>query len=234
MKRACKNITHKKMINSEQHVLPLKIKFKHMKKIFLILFILILSNTIKAQTEVPIENWAYHMKENNVYFKDVNGLFNKFLGTWEYNDGIHYFKITLVKRTKKALGIDSIGERYLKSIKFSDYIDCYYIYKQNGITIYNFYPANGLLTDYSGSGINAHTYVVDTQNNLYLDYDEPVSNTCSYRQKSGRLKVTFINSQLPQLLWTRTDRNKSYPLSFGCADTSDFKIPAVMTLTKIN
>ncbi len=32
MKRACKDFTPKGMINSEQHVLPLKIEFKHMKK----------------------------------------------------------------------------------------------------------------------------------------------------------------------------------------------------------
>jgi len=50
MKRACKNITHKEIINSEQHVLPLKIKFKHMKKGIFYSMLLMLSFSLMSST----------------------------------------------------------------------------------------------------------------------------------------------------------------------------------------
>ncbi len=62
MKRASKNFTHKRMINSEQHVLPLKIEFKHMKTLALSIALVLISTLgfsqeTKGQTiTVTIDN----------------------------------------------------------------------------------------------------------------------------------------------------------------------------------
>lgn len=193
-------------------------------------------NVSNSQSTIPIENIAFHIKENNVYFKDVNGLFNKFLGSWEYTSGPYYFKMTLTKKEQYQY---AIGIR--KSIQYTDYIDCHYIYKYNGITIYNFYPNNNLLTsNFSQSGINGYDYVIMNNNKLLLNYDEPSQTSC-YRRKGGRLEIehTYIG-QTPKLIWTRTDYDKGLQVKgFECQDgslpdTSDFQIPANMVLTKVN
>ncbi|WP_459210520.1 hypothetical protein [Aquimarina rhabdastrellae] len=52
-----------------------------MKKL-LIIVVLLISNTIQAQEIIPIENQKGHINyETKYYFKDVNGVMDKFLGT---------------------------------------------------------------------------------------------------------------------------------------------------------
>jgi len=62
MKRASKNFTNKRMTNSEQHVLPLKIEFKHMKTLVVSIALVLISTLgfsqeTKGQTiTVTIDN----------------------------------------------------------------------------------------------------------------------------------------------------------------------------------
>jgi len=66
MKRACKYFTPKEMTNSEQHVSPIKIKFRHMKTIFTLMLIIV-SVTISTAQEKNIETQSVSI-ENLIGF----------------------------------------------------------------------------------------------------------------------------------------------------------------------
>ena len=58
-----------------------------MKNILINSFILLFTITSLAQTIVPLETrYTTNFLARDVYFKDVNGVLNKFLGTWKYEN----------------------------------------------------------------------------------------------------------------------------------------------------
>lgn len=69
---------------------------KH-KLYILALFITIFS--CKAQEIVNIDQFNQGNNEGK-YFKDINNVFDNFLGTWEHKDGNIIFRVTLTKLTK--------------------------------------------------------------------------------------------------------------------------------------
>ncbi len=66
MKRACKYFTLKEMTNSEQHVSPIKIKFRYMKTVFTLMLIIV-SITISTAQEKNIETQSVSI-ENLIGF----------------------------------------------------------------------------------------------------------------------------------------------------------------------
>jgi len=70
-------------------------------------------------------------QQENFYLKDGNNVLNKFVGTWAFDDGTHYFKITFYKRIKKFTGIT-----------FEDELVSKFLYIENGVTIYDTYVRN--------------------------------------------------------------------------------------------
>lgn len=197
-----------------------------MKKLILIIIVIFGINIANAQTEAPIENWINYVKSKNIYFKDVNNLFNKFLGTWEYNNGNQYFKITFYKQIKTFDG----------NYQYSDRIYSHFLYQYNGNTIYDTYPPGGISATPYFSYIDGSKHVVVNNNKLLLFYNEPSTTGCD-RTKRGEVNLEHqYQGQVPQLIWERTDfRVGKYDCPQGTTpDTSAFQIPANMTLTKVN
>ncbi|TPG44359.1 DUF6705 family protein [Flavobacterium pectinovorum] len=71
-----------------------------MKKIIILSLIIIANLSCKAQQIIPVEKAIdYRLAENgipdNTYFKDINNLLDKFVGTWigTYNNKTYKFKI---------------------------------------------------------------------------------------------------------------------------------------------
>ncbi len=210
-----------------------------MKNIFFacIAFITIPTN---AQTIEPLENYTRspHQYTDNMYFKDVNHIFDKFLGTWEYRDSTDYLKIIITKSPKRELGLTTFGRRIRKVKTFFDEIDVAYLYKHNGIVVYDRLPhliIDGeipLASSISGSHIK-------NVNQIELFYDEPSTTTCE-RNRYGWLVLYYqpssIPSGMPQLQWERTTK-KNNPSEVYCQggiiDESEYQIPASLIVTKV-
>lgn len=189
---------------------------------------------MQGQTVKPVEQYLDFKDQNNLYFKDINNHFSKFLGEWEATDGLHYVKIKITKSVKVEQGLTSTGKRMKKIRQYIDEIHIDYLYKYNGSVVYNAtkpYPVvngNVLSSEIFGHLLENNNYTLD------LFYDE-ITNTCG-RNKVGRLKLTFINSTNPQLQWNRTDEIVQWPESFcpeSQVDTSPYKIPANLTFAKL-
>ena len=68
-----------------------------MKNIILLIAITFTLSCKAQQTTVNITTLDYHNDNSNKYFKDIDGLYNPFLGTWEYTTGTTTFRVVLVK-----------------------------------------------------------------------------------------------------------------------------------------
>ncbi|MES2486286.1 MAG: DUF6705 family protein [Bacteroidota bacterium] len=202
----------------------------------LLLFCGLLSiSGLRAQTIYPIETYFDHVDEDNVYFKDVNGIFNKFIGTWEYSTATQYFKITFLKKQN----VEELPE-FSTRHRYFDMLQSNFQYKEkvngNWVVVYNTYPAMGQILFsrwIEGS-------VPDNPNTIEIFYNEPYTGSCP-RSRREMLKIIYSQSgNVQQLSWQRTVYLKtSIELGEPCADgtpsdTSAYKIPANMTLTKIN
>lgn len=154
------------------------------------------------------------------YFKDINGTFNKFLGTWIYNQDGHYFRITFFK-TENV-------DYWFSDRQTEDIVESHYEYKYNGNLIFENYSTNRTMVS---------SNILYNDNFLGFSYLEPSLTSCN-KARIGRLKITYsLNSSgLPILIWERV----IVPLTqnpFPCPDNSapdesDFLVPANMVLTK--
>lgn len=185
--------------------------------------------SVKAQTVRPIEQYFKYSDDNNVYFKDVNSILPKFLGSWEYSSGSEYFKITFTKYNKVSVKGTTLTH-------YKDKIYSAFIYKQksgnNWVTIYDSASLN-----YAFIGLS----IVKSTNMIELYYFEPNSTGTCERNKFGDvvLEYLLVNPNNPQLQWTREENSSGMDPNEPCPDgsprdSSPFKIPAVMTLTKVN
>lgn len=163
-----------------------------------------------------------------IYHKDVNQYFNKFLGEWLFNDGTTYFKVTFIKK-EHVSGIPN---------HFRDQLVCEYLLKINGTTIYNTYGTNSNLEDSMANQIVGSAIHHFSPKKIDLFYSEPPLNGSCERLAYGRLLLEYTVPSLnnPELIWTRTN-NLLYGDTTECADgtqmdTSEFLIPANMTLIK--
>jgi len=163
-----------------------------------------------------------------VYYKDVNQYFNKFLGEWLYDDGTTYFKVTFIKKEHVA-GAPNY---------YHDELACEYLLKINGTTIYNTYGANSNLEGSMANKIVGSGVLHFRPKEIDLFYSEPPLNGSCERLAYGRLLLEYTVPSLnnPELIWTRTN-SRTYGYTTECADgtqmdTSEFLIPANMTLIK--
>lgn len=171
---------------------------------------------------------AANRNSGSIYYKDVNQYFNKFLGEWLYDDGTTYFKVTFIKK-EHVSGVPN---------HFRDELACEYLLKINGITIYNTYGANSNLEDSMANQIVGSVVHYFSPRKIDLSYSEPPLNGSCERYASGKLLLEYTVPSLnnPELIWTRTN-NLLYGDTTQCADgtqmdTSEFLIPANMTLIK--
>jgi hypothetical protein len=202
-------------------------------KTFKIITLIVLVLTIKIghsqETIVPLDGdvVALTPMTGDVYLKDVNDVFTKYLETWLYDDGVKYFKITFTKKEH----INGPTRFY------KDYLTCEYLYKENGIVIYDTYGTDTNNTSLEGNYIVGAS--ITNLRNINLIYSEPPTNGSCHRYASGKLHLKYEDNQFittPQLIWTRTN-NELYGDVSTCPDgtemdLTEFVIPANMILVK--
>lgn len=187
---------------------------------------------------VPFENGASVNidGDNNAYYiKDVNNVLDKFVGTWESTNGLHYFKITFTK--KLHYNSNHIAPGFLESDDYSDMLTTKFLYTYNGVEVYNTYESDMVYNKTSDEFYFRSFFMGDTNRELMLYYDEP-SLTLKRRNRKASLKVTFNSNGLgtsdDTITWVRSDEivKKLVHKAKG-VDFTEFKIPSNMTLTKL-
>lgn len=193
---------------------------KNILKIILVLVCATNSSIISAQeTIIPLENQHTTAPPPNqiVYYKDVNNVLNKYVGTWKYENGTHSLTIQITKEEHASKGFGSYNDP-----NFEDNIVIKVFYKLNGVTKYTYQMGamwgNNILTS----------------NKIDIIYEEPTTTICP-RKKQADLLLEFIpNGLSSQLKWERKNR---LPREGKCDenteyDSADFLIPENLTLTK--
>ena len=196
---------------------------------FLVLMLVAIS--VKAQENIkPIEALLRdNTTENpNTYYKDTNNKLQNLVGTWIYDSGTDYFKITFYK--------EKVIENEYENV-YEDKLFTKFLYKKNGKVIYdnygtNSYPREQGLINTKPSRIQS-AFVKNMK--IGFIYSEPSTNDC-HRRKVGSLDVIYSNGNPPKLSWKRTTATgyfRTRPCSNGVEpDDSDFVIPEDMILTK--
>ena len=201
-----------------------------MKLIYKILIasLFFFTNSFAQQTETIFPIRGFFNEKNYTppyYYKDINNKMDKFLGTWEFNDGTNYLKITFIKKER----VES------SPTYFYDKLVCEYQFKINDVEKYNTYGANSTIDERGANGILGSSFLSD--NKIELVYFEPPLNGCE-RYKNGMLTLEYINNTPNQLIWTRVN-SKVFGWKTTCGyggtkDMSDQIIPENLTLTKVD
>jgi len=189
-----------------------------MKKIITIIAILISCNISNAQEDaiVPISQLGVFGEEldKTYYYKDVDNVFDKFIGTWKFTNA-----------TKELI---AVVYKTVHQDRSSFYTDGVYIklkYTDNGITIYD----NLNSTDDNHYVEGCTTYDL-SGNKLNLLYQEPTNLPVDDRYPGGpRLKLEYLPCSLgclPELKW-----EIDYVLPNNTA-VWPYKIPTNLVLTK--
>jgi len=191
----------------------------------ILLFIL----SAKAQQDIVIpieEHWNGSNSDiNKAYYKDVNGLLDKYIGTWEYNQNGHYFKIQFYKQiAHQEVPLDAPFKTKYKT----DRIYGYFQYKINGLEIYN----TRLLYNDGWPFVNSFSGSF-TRRGFLLYYEEPSTNPCG-RPLLGKVILEYSNENgVEKLNWSRTDWRSGAPCGRGqTEDETPFQVPADMILIK--
>ncbi len=205
-----------------------------MKNIITISAILITICTLNAQEIIiPIEDGKPSQTNFNdtYYYKDVNNLLNKYIGTWVYDDGVHFFSITFAKILHHDL-----GDGWIDTKKKSDYLTSQFIYKFNGVEIYNTFDMS--LPEYQRSiFMISGSNIIISENYLLMSYTEPSVKVT--RSRNAFLKLIYDDTNmLPdgsgvELTWERfRERRRTLFTNAAAVDRTEFQIPANMVLIK--
>ncbi|WP_343617403.1 DUF6705 family protein [Flavobacterium sp.] len=91
-----------------------------MKKVILIISLLIVTLSCKAQQIIPVEKMIEYRDSDvqipeGAYLKDINGLLDKYVGTWKgtINNKNYTFIITKAKQKLVSISADELFIRYL-------------------------------------------------------------------------------------------------------------------------
>lgn len=206
---------------------------KKLKKIIGTVGLLLITFSVKAQEIVrPIEDRLRnnYMDYPNSYYKDTNNKLQNLVGSWVYDNGSDYFKITFYK--------EKVIENEHYNV-FGDKLFAKFLYKKDGRIIYDNYGTNS----YSREQGFINTKPSEIQSNFVVNYTigfyytEPSTNDCHRRRKVGSLDIIYNNGNPAKLSWKRTTDTgyfRTRPCSNGVEpDDSDFVIPEDMVLTKL-
>mgnify|MGYP005846236381 CR=1 FL=1 len=193
-----------------------------MKTIYITLIFAFNLTFMQGQTiqVLPLESFYENdiLILDNVYYKDINNLLDKFKGIWEYNDGTHYFKITFYRQNNHR----NTPVGYPRTL-YEDRIIGRYQYKLNGQEIYSETSEFPVLSS-SGAYNNINSFSVF--------YEEPTTHPCG-RAIIGKVVLNYSNSGgTEQLLWNR-NREISGATSCYPWDDTPLKTPINMVLTKV-
>lgn len=183
------------------------------KNIFTTLLFLLTMVSYSQDNIVPVEEASQHnaFETPKVYYKDVNGVFNKFIGTWRYQSSsvpAKVFEITFYK----------IEQRDQGGISFTDELSGYFRYTVDGQVVYETYE--GGIGYISGS-------ILLNDNKMKMIYSEPIIDNTSIRNNpSGLLRMEYLNdSGVEKLIW-------NVECSLDQAGNIPFRIPITMVLIK--
>jgi len=189
------------------------------------------------ETIVPLEErYSTQLPFKNLYFKDVSGYLDPFVGTWEYSDANVYFKVEFYKFSHARGGYG------LYTTIFEDELRSFILYKvlENGtwVTKYNTFAVIFIGDEQANSDSIRGNLLGVTQNEIILSYTEPTTH-CR-RLKTAALELRFFEENgVEKLNWARR-RPKNNRLGTGFCpdgsplDESNFIIPKDMVLTKVN
>jgi len=188
------------------------------------------------ETIVPLgERYSTQLPFKNLYFKDVSGYLDPFVGTWEYSGATVYFKVNFYKLTHARGGFG------LYTTIFEDELRSFILYKvlENGtwVTKYNTFAAIFIGDEEANSSSirgNFKTY----DGKLSLHYTEPTTHCRRLKMASVELEL-FEENGIEKLKWSRRlPRNNRLGTGFcpdgSPLDESNFIIPKDMVLTKVD
>ncbi len=139
----------------------------------LLLFIFI---SCKSQTVYNINN-ADHFGKSGYYYKDVENLLDKYVGTWQYTNGNTSLKIVFKKQIKYY---------YVDDNYYIDVLIGEYEYIQNGVLVANY------LSRLNDSQIDPASHYLN--NGIFMDkYRRPLCSICDDMVK--RVKIHFTDPQ---------------------------------------
>jgi len=182
--------------------------------------LLIITFQATAQTIIPLEQESNYMSDQagkNYYYKDVNGVLNKFIGTWKYQN-------TATNPTEEVTIV------FYKEIK-DDYNGNYFIdrlyarskYVKNGVVVFDNLTSTKPSSNYQIFG----GFFRDpaNTNKIHMQYGEP---GISSNKRHSTLDITYSIVKAGTKLkwsvdWYPLDENVPAPL-----------MPLDMTLTKVN
>jgi|GEM_PF-2852050 len=183
-----------------------------------------------GQLTPPQQEPINHIAElNKITNKDTATPFrakiDEYIGTWEYNQNGHYFKIQFYKQiAHQEVPLDAPFKIKYKT----DRIRGYFQYKINEVEIYNtrLLYNDGWPFVYSSSGSF-------TSRGFLLYYEEPSTSPCG-RPITGKVILEYSNENgIEKLEWNRTDWRSGTPCGRGqTEDETPFQVPADMILIK--
>jgi len=213
-----------------------------MKQLYYVLLIsFITSVTIQAQTPlqtVDLFNSNTYYAMNGVYYKDTQGYFNQYVGTWLYTNGTTSLKITFQKKyfTQQSTGTfytdDLIGE---------------YEYKVNGATVFN--TLNNLnishTSPYDYNLFSSRRVPNDgcyqctvPEQRLVMRYDEPTNDN---EMLDGTFIMHTINENGQVKLYVKLNTNNNNGLNWSKtnpdlpANTTQLTLPeGIYIFNKVN
>ena len=207
-----------------------------MKKYIWIVTLLTYVGLYSQETIIPLEErYTNELPFSNLYFKDVTGYLNKYIGTWEYSSSSVYLKVKFYKMPHAKGGFGTYEDI------FEDELRSYILYKvlENGtwITKYNTF-AVALITDDDANSRSIRGNFKTYDDKLSLSYTEPTTHCRRRKAASLDLKV-FDENGIGKLKWDRKMPRNNRIGDGVCPDgtlwdESDFIIPANMILTKVN
>jgi len=156
-------------------------------KYLLSLILLIITLQSSAQIIIPIEqekNYNSLENSNSYYYKDINGVFNKFIGRWKYQTGNEVVELLIFKLEKHNFG------NY-----FQDQICIQFKYTKNGVILIN--TLNNSAYNYLISGGRFKN--PNNVNQIHFIYLEPNQD---FENKHQWLDIEYLSTlNGPQLHW---------------------------------
>ncbi|MDH7446346.1 DUF6705 family protein [Aquimarina sp. 2201CG14-23] len=175
-----------------------------------------------SQTIIPLEN--FENIENRIkttsdyYYKDVNGVLDKFLGTWRYQTANELFEITFTKSERISTGMGY----------YIDELNSKYKYIKNGEEVFNTYspiqPSGSAVSQY----ISGRAIKKSDLNDISLSYHEP--DDVGFHGQRLELKYIPLTQKLNWYVDAILYDDPDNPGEL----TSGYKIPYLMNLTKVN
>ena len=198
-------------------------------KILYIISFAIFSLSCKAQQIVNIDQYDYLTNNAGKYYKDINNVFDDFVGTWQWKNRNETFKVTLWKETMNEQQNGSAPSFYKDKIK--GHYQLTEMQNQNGalveVELYNSHKKIGNTNQRWQNVISGDTHDGIEFSGLIRDVSINYPNWQA--GVGGYLKLTIISTSPLQMQWEVSLPDGMY----GIGQPTTFNIPTDIILTKL-